>query len=80
MPRVIPKSCAPNEKLISLRIDHLNECIKIDELVLNGLWSKSQWEKELTNSESFCLGAFSESNLLAFICGSLILDELHLTS
>ena len=58
----------------------LDECLKLDQLTLNGLWSKKQWEKELSDADRICLGIFEESMLKAFACGWIVLDELHLTA
>ena len=52
----------------------------MDEITLKGLWTKSQWEKELINKNQSCLGIIRSSNLIAFVCGSEIIDELHITA
>ncbi len=67
-------------EVIALKPENLNACIKLDQLVLEGLWSKQQWKKELSDSKRLCLGIFDRSNLIAFVCGWLIVDELHLTA
>ena len=38
-----------NLTIIQLGIMHLNDCVDLDRQSLNGLWTKSQWEKELTD-------------------------------
>ena len=61
---------------------HLNDCIEIDQKSLKGLWTKSQWVKELTDPKRICLGAIDiESKKLLGLCTSwLVIDELHITS
>tara|TARA_Y100001968_G_scaffold288871_1_gene291470 strand:- start:21 stop:446 length:426 start_codon:yes stop_codon:yes gene_type:complete len=61
---------------------HLNDCIELDQKSLNGLWTKSQWERELTDPKRICLGAIElESKKLLALCSCwLVLDELHITS
>ena len=54
--------------------------MKLDQLVLKGLWNKQQWEKELSDSQRLCIGIIDNSNLIAFGCGWMIVDELHLTA
>lgn len=45
-----------NLKIIQLREMHLNDCVDLDQKSSNGLWSKSQWKKELTDPKRICLG------------------------
>ena len=35
---------------------HLNDCMDLDQKSLKGLWTKSQWERELTDPKRICLG------------------------
>ena len=60
---------------------HLNECVDLDQKSLNGLWSKSQWERELTDSKRICLGIIElETKKLIGLCSSwLVIDEIHIT-
>ncbi len=67
-------------KVTSLKRKDIDECMKLDEIALNSLWSKRQWEKELGTSGRLCLGIFNFSNLVSFGCGWIILDELHITA
>ena len=67
-------------EVISLSIRNLNECMKLDEIALKGLWSKQQWEKELASSRRLCFGVLDLSNLIALGTGWIVLDELHLTA
>tara|TARA_B100000965_G_scaffold16747_1_gene12615 strand:- start:17 stop:439 length:423 start_codon:yes stop_codon:yes gene_type:complete len=61
---------------------HLNACIELDKKSLNGLWSKSQWERELNESKRICLGAIDlKSKKLLGLCSAwLVMDELQITS
>ncbi len=70
-----------NLKIIQLGIMHLNDCVDLDQKSLNGLWSKSQWKKELTDSKKICLGIRElETKKLLGLCSSyLVIDELHIT-
>ena len=60
---------------------NLNECVDLDQESLNGLWSKSQWERELTDPNRICLGIIElETKKLLGLCSAwLVIDELHLT-
>ena len=70
-----------NHKIIQLGIVHLKECVDFDQKSLNGLWSKSQWERELTDTRRICLGIIElETKKLLGICSAwLVIDELHIT-
>ena len=70
-----------NLKIIQLGIMHLNKCLDLDRKSLNGLWSKSQWERELTDPKRICLGIIElESKKLLGLCSAwLVIDELHIT-
>ena len=67
-------------EVISLNLENLNACMKLDAIALNELWSKQQWEKELTDSQRLCQGIYNHSNLIVFGCGWMVLDELHITA
>ena len=71
-----------NHKIIQLGIVHLKKCVDLDQKSLNGLWSKSQWERELTDTKRICLGIIElETKKLLGICSAwLVIDELHITS
>ena len=60
---------------------HLNDCVDLDQKSLNGLWSKAQWEKELTDPKRICLGIIELENkkLLGLCSAWLVIDELHIT-
>ena len=61
---------------------HLKDCIDLDQKSLKGLWTKSLWEKELTDPNRICIGAIDlESKKILGLCSAwLVIDELHLTS
>ncbi len=71
-----------NHKIIQLGLIHLNACLELDRKSLKGLWTKSQWEKELTDPKRICLGIIEveTKNLIGLCCAWLIVDELHITS
>ena len=60
---------------------HLNECVDLDQKSLNSLWSKSQWERELTDPKRICLGIIEigTKKLLGLCSAWLVIDELHIT-
>ena len=70
-----------NLSIIQLDIMHLNECLDLDQKSLNGLWSKSQWLKELTDSKRICLGIIElgTKKLLGLCSAWLVIDELQIT-
>tara|TARA_Y100001968_G_scaffold222846_1_gene205615 strand:+ start:103 stop:570 length:468 start_codon:yes stop_codon:yes gene_type:complete len=69
-----------NIRLTQLGIMHLNACIKLDQKSFNGLWTKSQWKRELSDPKRICLGAIDlDTNKLLGLCSAwLIMDELHI--
>ena len=70
-----------NLKIIQLGEMHLNDCVDLDQKSSNGLWSKSQWERELTDPKRICLGVKElQTKKLLGLCSSwLVIDELHIT-
>jgi len=70
-----------NLKIIQLGKIHLDDCVVLDQRSLNGLWSKSQWERELTDPKRICLGIMELENkkLLGLCSAWSIIDELHIT-
>ena len=70
-----------NLTIIQLGVMHLNDCIDLDQKSLNGLWSKSQWEKELIDPKRICLGIIelSTKKLLGACSAWVVLNELHIT-
>ena len=71
-----------NHTIIKLEEQHLDACIDLDPKSLTGLWSRSEWEKELSNPIRICLGVIDlETNKLLGLCSAwLIVDELYITS
>ena len=68
------------KKIISLNVEHLESCLALDAIALNGMWSRAQWEKELSENQRICFGFFVNSHLLAFSSGWIVLDELHISA
>ena len=70
-----------NLTIIQLGIIHLSDCVDLDQKSLNGLWTKSQWERELTDPKRICLGIIElETKKLLGLCTAwLVIDELHIT-
>ena len=60
---------------------HLNDCMDLDQKSLSGLWTKSQWERELTDSKRICLGIIEleTKKLLGLSSAWLVIDELQIT-
>ena len=71
-----------NFKIRQLGILHLNSCFYLDQKALKGLWTKSQWEKELTDPKRICIGVTDLDNeeLLGLCSAWLVLNELHITA
>ena len=68
-------------KIIQLGIMHLNDCMDLDDKSLNGIWTKSQWERELTDPKRICLGIIelNTKKILGLCSAWLVMDELHIT-
>ena len=71
-----------NFSIIQLKIIHLEDCIDIDKKSLKGLWTKSQWKRELTDPKRICIGvAEIETRKILGLCSAwIVIDELHITS
>lgn len=67
-------------EIISIGIEHLNQCLELDKLALDSLWTKEQWHIELSEENRKCYGVLSNSKIIAIACGSLILDELQISA
>ena len=63
-----------------LSLKNLDQCVELDDISRKGLWSRRQWEQELTNPSNLNLGLFHWEELITFACGMIIVDELNLTS
>ena len=70
-----------NFNIIELGMMHINDCLELDQKSLKGLWTKSQWERELKDSKRICIGIMElKTKKILGLCSSwLVLDELHLT-
>ena len=70
-----------NLTIIQLDIKYLKACINLDQKSLKGLWTKSQWEKELTDPKRICIGVieFETKKLLGLCSAWLLIEELHIT-
>ncbi len=66
-------------ELIALNKKNLSQCFELDQVALNGLWSKSQWEYELSSSSRMCIGVKRESKIVSLACGSLAKEMLDIT-
>ena len=55
--------------------------MELDQKTLKGIWTKSQWERELSDSKRICLGIINlkTKKLLGLCSAWLVLDELHIT-
>ena len=71
-----------NLEIRQLGILHLNSCFYLDQKALKGLWTKSQWEKELTDPKRICIGVtdLDSEELLGLCSAWLVLNELHITA
>ena len=68
-------------EIIQLGIMHLNDCVDLDQKSLNGIWTRSQWERELTDPKRICLGIIElETKKILGLCSAwLVTDELQIT-
>ena len=67
--------------IIEVGISHLQDCVDLDQKSFECLWTKSQWEKELTDPNRIRLGIIEleSKKILGICCASLVIDELHIT-
>ena len=70
-----------NLTTIQLGKRHLHACLELDQKSLKGLWTKSQWERELTDPKRICLGIIElQTKKLLGLCSAwLVIDELNIT-
>ncbi len=68
-------------RIIELGKKHLNDCVDLDQKSLNGIWSRSQWERELNEPKRICLGIIElDTKKILGLCSAwLVIDELHIT-
>ena len=74
-----PKPPSSFRQIHGLGVDQAKACISLDHLALDGLWSKQQWLRELSDPKRLCLGIFESCQLLAMACGWVVADELQLS-
>ncbi len=67
-------------ELVSLTREFLLPCKELDRLVLNGIWSDTHWRKELSDPCRLCLGIMNSTELIAFACGWIVVEEINLTA
>tara|TARA_Y100001968_G_C19233370_1_gene655610 strand:+ start:224 stop:733 length:510 start_codon:yes stop_codon:yes gene_type:complete len=77
---LIPEKELYNFEVISIGIQHLNQCFELDKISLQGIWTKDQWQKELLNKKNLCLGIFLDSKIIAIGCGSIIYETLEINA
>jgi [ribosomal protein S18]-alanine N-acetyltransferase len=53
-------------------------CLALDQASLGGLWTREQWQQELSQSDRLCVGLLIEQRLIAVACGWLVVDELQI--
>ncbi|KZR86760.1 ribosomal-protein-alanine N-acetyltransferase [Synechococcus sp. MIT S9509] len=59
--------------------DDLSACLRLDRLALKGLWTRQQWERELSENNRLVMGIDTEDrSLIALASGWLVLDELQI--
>ena len=73
-----PQSCNP-PRLLGIR--DLEACLALDRTALNGLWTREQWTRELSDDRRIALGIDnSQQQLIALAAGWLVADELQITA
>jgi ribosomal-protein-alanine N-acetyltransferase len=63
-----------------LKPAQLEDCWRLDQRALGGLWTREQWGRELSEAQRPCLGLIDAGGLQAVACGWLVLDELQITA
>ena len=58
----------------------LDDCHRLDQRALGGLWTREQWARELAEARRPCLGLRDDAGLVALASGWLVVDELHITA
>ena len=56
----------------------MEACLALDQASLGGLWTREQWQQELSQSDRLCVGLLIEQRLIAVACGWLVVDELQI--
>ena len=61
--------------------DDLSSCLWLDQIALKGLWTKQQWERELSDDNRLVMGIDTEDrSLIALASAWLVVDELQITA
>ena len=61
--------------------DDLSACLQLDRIALKGLWTKQQWERELSDHSRLVIGIDAEDqSLIALASAWLVVDELQITA
>jgi len=58
--------------------EHLGACLDLDQASLAGLWTREQWQQELSQSDRLCMGLVVDQRLIAVAWGWLVVDELQI--
>mgnify|MGYP006282114919 CR=1 FL=1 len=66
--------------MVRLGPEHTDACLTLDEQALDGLWTREQWNRELSESRRPCFGLLDGPQLIGMACGWLVVDELHITA
>ena len=67
--------------MIELDLTWLDACLVLDDRALDGLWTREQWSRELSDPRRLRIGFTDDaSGLIAIACGWLVVDELHITA
>ena len=74
-----PWAGQPTSQPARLGPGDLEACLALDNAALGGLWSRTQWQRELGEPARPGVGLWLGQDLVAMACGWLIVDELHIT-
>ena len=67
-----PRKLGPND---------LSACLRLDRLALRGLWTREQWQRELSDNSRLVMGINDEDrSLIALASAWLVVDELQITA
>ncbi len=61
--------------------DDLEACLRLDRVSLKGLWTREQWQRELSESSRLVMGTVAQDEtLIALASAWLVVDELQITA
>ena len=60
--------------------EQLEDCLDLDQTSLAGLWTRAQWQQELSQSDRLCMGLVVDQRLIAMACGWVVMDELQISA